>query len=385
MALLTTLLLPLLAGCAELGYYLQSARGHMGVMQAARPLDDLLSDLQAAPALSRQLALAQRIRRFAVTELALPDNASYTRYADLHRTAVVWNVVAAPEFSLTLHTWCFPVAGCVGYRGYFDEAEAKKFASTLQAQEQGLEVSVYGVPAYSTLGWMNWAGGDPLLNTFIHYPEGELARLIFHELAHQVVYAKDDTMFNESFATAVERLGGNRWLAQHGLPAAKLQHDLISARRAQFRALTQASRQQLVKVYGEKDASGLNKDEKNALKKLAMEEFRASYAKLRAQWLASSEPPQNLGAYDAWVARANNASFGAQASYDELVPQFEALYRQAADQSARAPDAQHQPPWPAFYDAVKELAKLPKEERRRALARRTGYAEVPSDQSSVKK
>ncbi|MEO7160893.1 MAG: aminopeptidase, partial [Polaromonas sp.] len=145
-----------LAGCADLRYYWQSVNGHMSVMNAARPVNDWLDDTQTPARLKSRLALAQRIRRFAVNALKLPDNPSYHRYADLHRSAVVWNVVAAPEFSLTLKTWCFPVAGCVGYRGYFSESEARAEAAQLAAQ--GFEASVYGVPAYSTLGWMNWAG-----------------------------------------------------------------------------------------------------------------------------------------------------------------------------------------------------------------------------------
>jgi predicted aminopeptidase len=181
--ILASLLLPALLGaCADTRYYLQSLGGHLHLLQAARPVDQWLADQEVAPALKQRLALAQRIRRFAVTELQLPDNASYQRYADLQRRSAVWNVVAAPAFSLTLQTWCFPVAGCVTYRGYFSEAAARAKAQELAAT--GLEVSVYGVPAYSTLGWLNWAGGDPLLNTFIGYPEGELARMIFHELAH---------------------------------------------------------------------------------------------------------------------------------------------------------------------------------------------------------
>jgi len=211
-----------LGGCANLGYYWQSASGHLALMNASRPVNEWLADTATPDTLKARLALSQRIRDFAATELHLPDNPSYRRYADLKRRAAVWNVVAAPPYSLTLHTWCFPVTGCVGYRGYFKEADARAEAARLSAL--GLEASVYGVPAYSTLGWMNWAGGDPLLNTFMHYPEGELARLIFHELAHQVVYAKDDTMFNESFATAVERLGGARWLAAHASDAARAEY-----------------------------------------------------------------------------------------------------------------------------------------------------------------
>ncbi|MDQ6880600.1 MAG: aminopeptidase, partial [Pseudomonadota bacterium] len=174
-----------LSGCSNLAYYWQSAAGHLRLMNAARPVDAWLEDQQSPATLKARLVLSQQIRRFAVTELHLPDNPSYRRYADLKRSAAVWNVVAAPQFSLTLKTWCFPVTGCVGYHGYFDETQARAEAAQLAAE--GLEASVYPVPAYSTLGWMNWAGGDPLLNTFINYPEGELARLIFHELAHQVV------------------------------------------------------------------------------------------------------------------------------------------------------------------------------------------------------
>jgi predicted aminopeptidase len=164
------ILFTLLAGCADTRYYLQSVRGHLQMMQAARPVPQWLADDGANPALKQRLALALRMRHFAVTELHLPDNASYQRYADLQRRAAVWNVVAAPALSLTLKRWCFPVAGCVGYRGYFNERDAQAQAQALQ--RDGLETRVYGVPAYSTLGWLNWAGGDPLLNTFIHAPEG---------------------------------------------------------------------------------------------------------------------------------------------------------------------------------------------------------------------
>jgi predicted aminopeptidase len=351
-----------LGGCADTGYYLQSARGHLAMMHAARPVDQLLADAQTAPELKTRLELAQRIRRFAVTDLGLPDNASYSRYADLQRRAVVWNVVAAPVLSLTLKTWCFPVTGCVGYRGYFEEVQAKVLAAELKAQ--GLEVSVYGVPAYSTLGWMNWAGGDPLLNTFINYPEGELARLIFHELAHQVAYAKDDTRFNESFATAVERLGGARWLAQQGAGRARDEFAAYSARRAEFRTLTRATRRVLSDIYQENTTVALVNIDKFASKTVAMKNFREQYATLRAGWIASAGlspdlAEHQLGGYDAWVANANNAAFGAQGAYDDLVPDFEALFEQAAQVSDK--------PWQRFYDAVKRLADLP------AAGRKDGF------------
>jgi predicted aminopeptidase len=350
-------LLIFLTGCADTRYYWQSVSGHLQMLQAAKPVEQWLADAHTPAALKDRLALAQRIRQFAVTDLALPDNASYHRYADLQRRSVVWNVVAAPELSLTLKTWCFPVTGCVGYRGYFSEADARAEAEKLKGE--GLEVSVYGVPAYSTLGWMNWAGGDPLLNTFINYPEGELARMIFHELAHQVLYVKDDTMFNESFATAVERLGGARWLAEHAADAARGDYAAFDARRQQFRALALGTRMRLQAIY-EKNVANVapapDKYAQIAMKKEAMQTFRDEYEKLKASWGGYS-------GYDPWVANANNASFGAQAAYDELVPGFEALFAQQGGQPG-APSASQ---WKRFYDAVRQLADLPAVQRASAL------------------
>lgn len=334
----------LLVGCADTRYYWQSVHGHLQLLQAARPIDDWLGDAQTPVALKERLMLAQRMREFAVRELALPDNASYRRYAHLQRRAVVWNVVAAPAFSLSLKSWCFPVAGCVSYRGYFDEAQARAFAAELQAQ--GLEVSVYGVPAYSTLGWMNWAGGDPLLSTFIHYPEGELARMLFHELAHQVLYVRDDTMFNESFATAVERIGGARWLATSASEQARNESALLDARRRQFRELAWSTRDQLRAIYA---APGAATDPAAGRAKLqVMAEFRQRYALLRDAW-------GGFSGYDQHVANANNASFGAQAAYDDLVPAFETLFGRSGGD------------WHRFYDAVRRIADKPAAERSKLL------------------
>lgn len=334
-----------LSGCANLGYYWHSATGHLKVMSAARPVEDWLGKDESPERLKERLLLSQRIRNFAVSELKLPDNPSYRRYADLRRGAVVWNVVAAPAYSVTLKTWCFPVTGCVTYRGYFDETLARAEAAELAAQ--GYESNVYPVPAYSTLGLMNWAGGDPLLNTFIYYPEGELARLIFHELAHQVVYAKDDTMFNESFATAVERLGGARWLATKASEPARREYAEFNSRRVQFRTLALVTRKRLEQIY--ESTQGAERDD---LKQATLKQFREQYAQVRASWGGN---PARYRGFDLWVERANNASFGAQAAYDELVPGFEALFeREGRD-------------WKRFYDAVKRLADLPRGERHRLL------------------
>ncbi len=336
-----------LAGCANIGYYWQSVTGHVAVMNAGKPVQEWLDDAATPDATKRRLELSQRIRNFASSELLLPDNASYRRYADLKRRAAVWNVVAAAEFSLTLHTWCFPVVGCVGYRGYYNEADAQSEAQLKKAQ--GWEVDVYGVPAYSTLGYLNWAGGDPLLSTFIYYPEGELARLVFHELSHQVLYAKDDTMFNESFATAVERLGGAQWLAQFGSEAARAEYAQFDQRRTQFRALTLATRKQLEAIYAVAQPNNAGA----AMKKEAMQVFKQDYEKLKLQWAG-------YAGYDPWVAKANNASFGALAAYDGLVPQFDALFAQQTGSSKER--------WRKFYAACQTLASLPQKQRREALA-----------------
>lgn len=331
------------SGCSSLGYIEQSVGGHLDVMQRARPLEQWLADGATGDALKRKLASAQRIRAFAVSELHLPDNASYTRYADIGRSAVVWNVVATPELSLTLKTWCFPIMGCVGYRGYFDKAGADALAAELRAQ--GLEVDVYGVPAYSTLGWTNWLGGDPLLSTFIGWPDAEVARLVFHELAHQVAYAADDTAFNESFAVSVERIGGMRWLAKEGDAAALREFDAVQVRREEFRALTLKTRAALAALY----AQPLSDADKRARKAELFAALRADYARLKAQrW-------GGYTGYDPFIARVNNAALAVQGAYNDLVPEFERLFERKGEN------------FEAFYAEVKRLAALPKAERHATL------------------
>ncbi len=331
-------------GCSNLAYYAQAAGGHVDLLQRARPVGEVLGDPATPEPLRQRLQLSQRLRDFAVHELKLPENGSYRRYADLQRPAVVWNVVAAPELSLTLKTWCFPVMGCVGYRGYFDRAQADALATQLRTE--GWEVRVYGVPAYSTLGWTNWIGGDPLLNTFIGWPEGELARLVFHELAHQVAYAGDDTTFNESFGTAVERIGARRWLALHGTPDLQAQVLLAETRRAEFQALAQRTRDALQAVY----TSAADDATKRQRKAELLAQMRAEHAALKAG------PWGGWTGYDPWFAQANNAYLGVLAAYNELVPQFERLFeRQGGD-------------FQRFYAEVKTLAAMPMAERRARLA-----------------
>lgn len=340
-----------LPGCTSVAYVSQAVGGHLDLLQRAQPVEDWLADPVTPQPLRERLLLAQRLRAFAVQELALPDNASYRRYADLGRDAVLWNVVAAPELSLELKTWCWPVVGCVGYRGYFDRAQAEARAAELRAE--GWEVSVYGVPAYSTLGFSNLVGGDPLLNTFIRWPEAELARILFHEMAHQVVYVRDDTMFNESYATAVERIGGRLWLAREAQPAVQEQAAAIEARRRDFRALTQRTRAELQALY----AGPGSADDKRAGKARIFAAMRAEAAALKAG------PWRGFAGYDRWFAEANNAAFGVQAAYDGWVPAFEQLFEREGRDFAR------------FHAAVQALARRPPDERRATLA--TLAAEAP--------
>ena len=335
----------LLGGCAQLGYLGQAAGGHLQLLSAARPLDEWLAEPGLDERLRERLRLAREMRDFASRELALPDNASYRRYAELKRGAVVWNVVAAPELALTLKTWCYPLTGCAAYRGFFARQSAEDFAAALRREEPGLELYVYGVPAYSTLGWSNWLGGDPLLDTFIRYPEPELAGMIFHELAHQQVYVADDTAFNESYASAVEQLGLRAWLAQRADAAPLAGYQARRQRREDFRALVARYRGELAALY----ASAQSADGKRAGKAQLLAALRADYQRLKTEsWGGDT-------GYDAWFASVNNASLAIQAAYSDLTPAFEAVFVRAGRS------------WPAFHEQVRQLSVLPREERRRAL------------------
>ncbi len=334
----------LTSGCGTVGYYAQAVNGHLDLLQSAKPVSTWVADPDTPAPLRERLQLTQRMRDFATAELHLPDNGSYRRYADLNRGAAVWNVVAAPELGLSLKTWCFPVLGCVGYRGYYTREAADALAADLR--EQGYETLVYGVPAYSTLGWSDWAGGDPLLNTFVNWNEGELARLVFHELSHQVAYASGDTTFNESFATAVERIGARRWLQRHGSEAARDESAAQERRREDFRAFTWRWRGELETIY-EGDASDSAKRQRKAA---VMARMRAEYELMKAQrWGGHA-------GYDSWFERANNAAFAVLAAYNELVPQFERLFEYAGQD------------FPRFYAQVQGLAALPRDVRRAKLA-----------------
>jgi predicted aminopeptidase len=335
----------LTSGCSTIGYYAQSATGHLNLVEAAKPVPQWLADPETSSRLKARLELSQRIRDFAVSDLHEPDNQSYRRYADLKRSAAVWNVVAAPELSLELKTWCFAVVGCVGYRGYYDRPDADALAAQLRGE--GLDVAVYPVPAYSTLGRLPQGGwlADPLLNTFIDYPEGELARLVFHELAHQVAFAPGDTLFNESFASAVEKIGAERWLRERSSAAARDEYAQGEARRADFRALTDRYRAEFVALYASPASDAAKREGKAAL----LIQLRSDYATMKAtRW-------RGYAGYDGWFARANNAAFGVLASYTALVPAFERLFeREGSD-------------FPRFFAEVRRIAALPPAQRQAAL------------------
>ncbi|NHZ83524.1 aminopeptidase [Massilia sp. CCM 8695] len=328
----------LLASCSSLNYYRQAAQGQLTLLSDARPIDDWLNDQATDAKLRVRLATARQIRTFAVKELGLPDNNSYKNYAALTRPFVLWNVVAAPELSLKPIQWCFPVAGCVSYRGYYSKDDATDYARQLRAE--GNDVSVGGVPAYSTLGWFN----DPLLSTFIHYPDAELARLIFHELSHQVVYVAGDSQFNESFASTVEEAGVERWLSGYGNEAMRDNYLKISARKKQFLALLLGCRDALAAAYASK--SGVA--DKRAAKVRLFKQLQDDYQVLKASW-------GGYAGYDRFFAEPlSNAHLASIATYNDFIPAFRALLAREKT-------------FPRFYAAAKALAELDRDERHRRL------------------
>lgn len=338
--LLLVVLVPT-AGCSTLGYYYQAARGQLSLTREARPIGAVLEDPATPAELRARLETARSIRDYASRELKLPDNGSYRQYADLKRAFVVWNVFAAPEFSVKPREWCFPIAGCASYKGWFDEKAANAFAEDLR--REGNDVFVYGVPAYSTLGWFD----DPLLNTFIGYPRAELARLIFHELAHQVAYASGDSTFNESFATAVELEGVRRWLARAGTEAERTEFEAMYARRRDFIALIERTRTRLGAVYSQP----LEPTAMRAAKAAEFERLRDEYAQLKQHW-------GGFRGYDRWFSQAlGNAHLASVATYTQRVPAFDALFlREGGD-------------FDRVYAEARRLAKLQAGERAAELDR----------------
>lgn len=345
-----------LAACAAfdtVDYYWQGAAGQLELLSRSEPIPNVIGKSDAA--LAARLKRIREIREFASRELGLPDNGSYTRYTDLGRAYVTWNVFATPELSLRPRQWCFPIAGCVNYRGYFREAGAKSESKRLKAG--GNDVYVGGVPAYSTLGWFD----DPVLSSFVSWPETEIARLIFHELAHQLLYVKSDTAFNESFAVTVEEAGIARWLASRNDSKMTKLAARADRMRSIFRDLVGTTREQLNEIY----ASNATDDAKRRAKNRIVAAMKSAYESAKA-----SEP--GLSGYDRWFAeQPNNAALAAVGLYTDRVPAFRELLHEASDDL------------PTFYARVRALAARPKRGREAqldALAKRAGAAALSESQ-----
>lgn len=331
-----------LSACAApgegLGYYWQSVRGQLSVLQAARPIDEWIADATTEPWLRKKLELAKQARHFASAELGLPDNGSYTKYVDLKRPSVVWNVFATPELSMQLKQWCYPIVGCATYRGFYAKDDAERYAEYLRTQ--GLEAYVSGIPAYSTLGWFE----DPLLSSFIRYPDAEVARTIFHELGHQVLYIKGDTTFNESFASAIEEIGLKRWLLVQPERELLTKHYAdFTSRKKDFVASLKKHRLALEKVYKE----GRSDEEKRHGKAEVFASLQREYVRLKESW-------GGFRGYDGWFSqKLSNAHLATVATYSELVPGFVDVHQKMGQPLPLKP----------FFEAVRALSKKPKAER----------------------
>ena len=325
--------------CESVHYYNQAIQGQYSILDERQPISEIMADPESPAILRERLAHILSVRQFAENELQLPVKNHYLTYVDLKRPYVVWNVFAAPEFSLKPKTWCYPVVGCAAYRGYFTEENARQYANGLISQ--GYEVYVAGVTAYSTLGWFD----DPVLSTFMRYSEDQSAALIFHELAHQILYVKGDTVFNESFATAVEQEGLKRW--QEEIQASHLFRDYLRnyRRQKQFIHLIMDYRRILEALY-QSDASTLDK---RGQKTSIFSELRDEFDRLKTK-------QNGLSAYDDWMNYSlNNAKIASVAAYHDFVPAFQKMLV-VKDGNLNQ-----------FYKACRELAQKTKDERHRIL------------------
>ena len=339
-AALFALLAIVLVSCETVGYYSQAARGQLTIVFGREDIQHLIERPDLSEELAGKFAKVMDIREFAESELGLPVGGNYSSYVDVEREHVVWNVFAAPEFSVDPVNWCYPIAGCVAYRGYFSQQSALSYAAKLE--EDGFDVYTGGVDAYSTLGWFE----DSLLSTVLNRADYQLAGLIFHELAHQLVYLPGDTTFNESFATAVEREGVRRWLAKSNkdfnIDAALLDYD----RQQQFVDLVGGYRDRFESLY----QLEINESSMRSQKLELQQTLREEYAVLKQQW-------QGYEGYDGWFSRSlNNAQLSTVASYNDLLPFFAAVFEQSNQDFS------------TFYAEVSRLADLPEQERDELVA-----------------
>jgi len=329
-----------MTGCENLGYYSQAAMGHLELMRARQPVAKVIEKPGTTPEVRDRLELSLRLLEFAKHELGLPADGQYATYVGLDRDAVVYNVMASPRFDLTPKVWCFPIAGCASYRGYFSRSAAEAKASGLA--EQGFDVHVGGVAAYSTLGWFN----DPLLSTFLHREEADFAELIFHELSHVLLFVPGDTAFNESFATFVGREGARRWLQQQDRTLALEAWEQRIEQRKAFTSFVIDWRARMARGFAEVRDQGADTAILEALRE-------AFWADMRRDW---AELDQR--GYDRFFAPpASNARLNIVADYNIHLPAFRVLFDAVDGDFAK------------FYDRVRELAALDEGARRAELAR----------------
>ena len=337
-AVLLTIVMMGLTACDTISYYSQAASGQLSLILDRQRIDRLLARDDLEPEIRRKLQLVVEARGFAEQQLMLPVGSSYRSYVELERPYVLWNVFAAPEFSTTPTTWCYPVAGCVAYRGFFSEQAAQRFADRLQYD--GFDVYTGGVDAYSTLGWFE----DPLTSSVLNRADHRLVSLLFHELSHRLVYLPGDTTFNESFATFVEQEGLRRWLREHPQVGAEAMLAKEAQMQAEFVTLVTRHRDAVAEVYAAEDSSELKRQRKSQ----QQEALRRDYEILREEW--------GYRGYDRWFAGPlNNAQLATVGSYNDLVPEFAALL-QSVDGDLGA-----------FYERVEELTRLPAGQRAAAL------------------
>jgi len=323
------------SACSTVSYYSQAIGGHLKLMRSRESIEKLLASEDTDATLRQQLQTLVDARVFAVEELGLPDNDSYSTYAATGREAVTWNVVAAEEFSLTPVTWCFPVAGCVSYRGYFDREDAQAYADGLA--KENFDVTIGGASAYSTLGWFD----DPILDTMLRGGDIRFVGTLFHELAHQLLYVKDDSNFNEAFATFVEQAGTRIWLKSRNEESRIGFYDAYLDRNADFIELLQLTRAGLDALYQQQ----LDEPAKREAKQAVFAEMREKYAVLKEEW-------GGYNGYDNWFKRdINNARLLAVSTYRRYVPAFAAMYIESGEDLE------------AFYLLAKKIAELPAAER----------------------
>lgn len=326
-----------LSGCQSIAYYSQAANGQISLLAKRKAIPKVIEAPDTSEKLRDKLSLVQTVRQFADQELGLPAKRQYASYVELGREYPVWSVMASPELSLAPKTWCYWFVGCLSYRGFFKQEAAQQLADQLKAE--GHDVYLSGIPAYSTLGWFR----DPVLSSFVFSPDADLAELLFHELAHQLLFVKGDTVFNESFAVTVAEEGLRRFSQTH--PVNFESRAQARKRREDFVALVLAYRAKLAGAYAQK----VPEAEKREAKQKIIGELQTAYGQMKKeQW-------GGYGGYDAWFAELNNAKLNTVATYYDYVPALQKILA----------DAKHD--LPAFYAACRELAKLDAATRRTRL------------------